>query len=89
MLEIGLVVADDLVGEALAGRGILEVDCRAEHDMPAGVGDRGGVDHLRSGELVLDLGDPALDEALALLRRVVVGILRKVAVPARFGERAR
>ena len=38
-------------------------------------------------ELALDLGDAALDEALALLRRVVVGVLRQVAVRARLGDR--
>ena len=48
----------------------------------------GRVDDLRVGELGLDLGDAALDEALPLLGRVVVGVLGQVAVRARLGDRA-
>ena len=45
-----------------------------------------GIDHLRAGDLVLQLNQSALDEALALLGGVVFGVLREVAVRARFGD---
>src|SRR5690349_1098534 len=57
-LDVGLVVADDLVGAALATLGILDVHRGAEHHPPVRV-DLARVDHLRVGELGLDLGDAA------------------------------
>ncbi len=45
------------------------------------------IDDLRITELRLDLRDPTLDEALALLRGVVFRVLRKVAMGPRLGDR--
>ena len=86
LLEVGLVVADDLVGDLGAAVLVLEVDGRAEDDAAVGV-ERRRVDDLRRGELALDLEDAALDEALLLLGRLVLGVLRQVAVRARLGDR--
>jgi hypothetical protein len=47
----------------------------------------GRVDHVRDGELVLDVRDAAFDEPLALLGGIVLGVLGEVAVRARLGER--
>src|SRR5882672_5214606 len=90
LLDVGLVVADDLVGHGLAVL-LFQLDGRAEHAAPFGV-EQLRVDDLRVAELGLDLLDPALDEALALLRGVVLGVLREIAVGARLrdrGDRAR
>ena len=46
-----------------------------------------GLDDLRIGELALDFGDAAFDEALAFLGGIVVGVLGEIAVRARFGDR--
>ena len=45
------------------------------------------VDHLGAAKFVLDLGDPALNEALPLAGRLVFGVFRQVAVAARFLDR--
>src|SRR5882672_10262225 len=84
-LDVRFVVADDLVGHGLAVL-LLQVDGRAEHAAPFRV-EQLGLDDLSIGELGLDLLDPALDEALALLGRVVLGVLRQVTVGARFRDR--
>src|SRR5262249_17453403 len=47
----------------------------------------GDVDHGGAGDLVLDLGEPTLDEALALARGMIFGVLREVAVLARLRDR--
>src|SRR6185369_14856883 len=84
--EIGLVVADDLVGHLGAAVLVLEIDRRAEDDAAAGVEGR-RVDDLRRRELALDLGDATFDEALLVLGGLVLGVLRDVAVRARLGDR--
>ena len=56
-----------------------EIDRRAENAAAVGFEQR-GIDDLRVGELGLELGDAALDEALALLGRGILGVLGKVAV---------
>src|SRR5207302_5929320 len=73
-LDVGLVLADDLPGGGLAVG--LDVDGGAEHAAPFGI-DQLRVDDLRVAELGLDLGDAALDEAGALARGVVLGVLRE------------
>jgi hypothetical protein len=52
-------------------RGVEELDRRAEDHAPVVVEQR-RVDDLRVGELRLELDDAALDEALALARRLVL-----------------
>ena len=64
----------------------LEVDGRAEDDATLGV-ERRRVDDLRGRELALDLEDAALDEALLVLGRLVLGVLGQVALGARLGDR--
>jgi hypothetical protein len=49
----------------------------------------GHVDDLGARDLVLDLGDTALDPALAFLGRVVLGVFRQIAMFARLGNRSR
>ena len=45
------------------------------------------VDDLGAAELVLELHHPALDEALALARGVVLGVLGEIAMLPRLGDR--
>src|SRR5690606_11502756 len=59
-----LLGADDLVDERFAGIGVLELEGRAELDAASAEGGR--IDDLRAGELVFDLTDAGLDEALLL-----------------------
>jgi len=40
----------------------------------------------RDGQLELQLDDPALDETLALFRRIVFGVFRQIAMGARLGD---
>jgi len=61
-------------------------DRRAEHAAAIGVEQR-RIDDLRIRELALDLGDTALDKALAFLGGRVFGIFGKVPVGARLGDR--
>ena len=46
------------------------------------------VDHVRVGELGLDVADACLDEALALLGRVIFRVFRDIAVQSRLADRA-
>src|SRR5580765_2131774 len=85
VFQIGLVVADDLVGHRDAAVFVFQVDRRGEHDAALGV-QRPRVDDLRGRELALDLEDAAFDEALLVLRRLVLGVLRQVALRARLGD---
>ena len=85
-LDVGFVVADDLVAHLLAALAVLELDRGAEHDPAVGV-ELCRVDDLGIGELALDFGDAPFDEALPLLGRVVIGVLGEVAVRARLGDR--
>src|SRR5690349_8268487 len=87
VLDVGFVLADDLPGEG-AALAVLDVDGGAEDAAAAGV-DQLGVDHLRVAELRLELGDAAFDEAGALARGVVLGVLGEVAVGARLANRRR
>jgi hypothetical protein len=86
VLQIGLVVADDLVGDRGAALFFLEIDGRAEHDLAVGV-DRRRIDDLRSCKLAFDLLDAAFDEALLVLRGLVFGVLGQIALRARLGNR--
>src|SRR4029079_11976375 len=65
---------------------IFELDGGAEHD-PAVAREAARVDDLRGRELVLDLADAPFDEALLLAGGVILGVLREIAVTARFGNR--
>src|SRR5690606_30284415 len=62
-LDVGLVVADDLVGHLLPACEILQIDGRTEHAAAVAV-EPPGIDNLGVAELRLQLGDAALDEAL-------------------------
>src|SRR5581483_3595339 len=81
--RIGFVRPDDLVADLLAVLAAQELR-RAERD-PGALLRR--VDHLRGGDLRLELPDTPLDEPLALLGGVVLGVLREVSVRARLGDR--
>jgi hypothetical protein len=85
LLQVGLVLADDLVLDLVAGLLFLELDGGAEHDLAAGVQLR-RIDDLRGRQLALELADAAFDEALAVLGGVVLGVLRQVALRARLGD---
>ena len=82
----GLVVADDLIDELLAAFLVLDLDGGAEDATPVRL-EPLRIDHLGVGELHLDLGNAAFDEALPLLRGIVLRVLREVPVRARFGDR--
>src|SRR5262249_23509868 len=68
----------------LVGLFVGERDGGAEFDRLAR--QLGNVDHLGARDLVLELHEATLDEALALACRVVLGILGDVAVVARLGN---
>ena len=85
LLHVGLHLADDLVGLLLLGILILERDRAAEHHRVAL--QLGDVDDLGARQLVLELGDAALVQALRLLGRMVFGVLGQVAMRARLGDR--
>src|SRR5688572_557017 len=82
VLDVGLVLADDLIlGLATVG-GVDEMNRGAEDDLATGVHGR-DVDDLRIRELRFDVADPRFHEALLLLGRVVLGVFFQVAVCAR------
>src|SRR5690349_14864039 len=85
LLDVALVVAHDLVGDLLAASGVLELDGRAKHAAAVGIEPR-RIDDLAVAELRLQLGNTPLDEALALLRCVILGVLREIAVRARLRD---
>src|SRR5258706_1268740 len=85
LLDVGLVVADDLVGRRRLAL-FFQVHGGAEHAAPFRI-QQLRVDDLRVAELRLQLGDAPLDEALLRARRFVLGVLRQVAVRARLGDR--
>src|SRR5471030_1280990 len=87
VLDIGLVVADDLVGHLVAARLRLQVHRGAKHATAVGI-EQLGVDHLCIGELALDLGNASFDKALPLLGGVVLGVLGQIDVRARLRDRA-
>ena len=62
-----------------------ELDGRAEDHAPTSV-HHAGVDDFRRAEPSLDLHDSPFDEALLLLRRVILRVLSKVSVRARFRD---
>ena len=84
-LKVANVTAD-LNANALVGVPYSEeMIANAEADLAAGK--LGHVDHVGAGQLVVQLVDPAFDEALLLLGRMILGVLRKVAMRTRFGDR--
>src|SRR5690606_903382 len=85
-LDVGLVVPDDLVDGDLAALDVLDLDGGPENDAPVGI-ELGRVDDLRVRQLRFELRDAALDEALALPRCFVFGILGEVTLGARLGDR--
>src|SRR6185437_4019643 len=85
LLDVGLVLAHDLVADRLAARGIRELHRRPEHHAAIVLEER-RIDHLRIRELRLELDDAALDEALALARGLILGVLGDVALRARFRD---
>ena len=77
-LDVGLVVADDLVGHGFATVSmVLEFDRGAEDDATVGIEQRAGSMIWAVAELALDLLDAPLDEALALLGGLVLGVLER------------
>ena len=85
-LDVGLGLADQLIGQLLVG--VLVDDGHGRTELHRLAGQVGDVDHLRAGDLVLELGQPALDEALALARGVVLGVFGEIAMLARLGDGA-
>ena len=85
-LDVRLVLADDLVGRRSRRCRVLER--RRSRRTRSGRRRRAaGIDDLGVGELRLELGDAALDEALAPRGGVVLGVFREVAVRARLRDR--
>src|SRR6516164_2699699 len=86
LADIGFVFADDLVDHLLLRLLVFEGDGGTEFHHLAGK--LRHVDHFGTGDLVLELEHASLDEALALARGQVLGILGKVAMVARLGDGA-
>src|ERR1700733_12234971 len=84
LLGVGFRLADDLPHRLLVGVLIDQGDGGAKGDGVAGQFRH--VDDLGARQLVLELGDAALVERLRFLRRVILGVLRKIAVGARIGN---
>src|SRR3989344_2544944 len=84
-LHVGLVLAHDLVAGLLLGVLVDHRDGGAELHLAAR--QLGDVDHLGPRHAVFDVGDLAFDPALALLGRVILGVLGEIAVRARLGDR--
>ena len=78
------VLADDLVAGLFLGVLVDHGDRGAEHDLVAV--QLGHIDHLGAADLVLDVGDLALDPALTLFRGVIFSVFRKIAMLARFRD---
>src|SRR5262245_20626499 len=82
--HVGLVGTDDLVAVLFLGVLVDDGDGGAElHLLARELAD---VDDLGARDLVLELGDAALDEALALAGRVVFRVLREIAMLAGLGD---
>ena len=80
MIDVGFVGTDDAVRGLLVAVEVREHDRGAEAHLVAA--ELRGVDHLGAGQLVLDVLQPRLDQALPLLGGVVLGVLAQVAVLA-------
>lgn len=86
MIDIGFVVADDLVLDGVARLEILEFDRRGKHHAAIGIEHR-RIDDLRGGQLRFEIGDATLDEALLFLRGIVFGVFRQIALCAGLRDR--
>lgn len=86
MIDIGFVVADDLILDGVARLEILEFDRRREDHTALGI-EHGGVDDLRGGQLRFEFRDTALDEALLFLRCVVFGVFGQITLCAGLRDR--
>jgi len=84
-LDIGFVLANDLVRGALAAVLVLEIDGGAENHF-AGVRERGGIDHLGRRQLGLDLADAAFYETLCSRAAWYSAFYREIPMTARFGN---
>jgi len=87
VLDVGLLVANNLIAYFLAGLQVFQIDGCTEDDSSLGV-DSGGIDDMRMRELGLQSRDAALEKALTLFRRVVLRVLGEIAVRARLGDRS-
>lgn len=76
---------DDLVDLLFLGVLVDQGDGGAELDLRAG--ELGNVDDVGAADLLLEIGDACLVEALLLLGGMVLGVLRQIAVGARFRDR--
>ncbi len=81
--DIGLVLTDDLPGLFLVGVFVHQCHFGAELDCAVQLL---GVDHIRQAEDALQFFDAAFDERLFFTRRVILGVLRQVAMLAGFGD---
>jgi hypothetical protein len=84
--DVGLVLADDLVGHDGAFVLVLELDRGAEHDPPLSVSCATSITSAVDKRDSISLMRP-FDETLLFARRVVFGVLRQVAMRARLGDR--
>src|SRR5690606_36757566 len=82
VLDVGLVLAHDLIAHRFAVLDIDEMHGRNEYDAAIRV-DLRDVDDLRVRELRLDISNAGLDQTLLLFGGVVLRILTRVAVSPR------
>ena len=85
--DVGLVLADDLVGDRARRSSWSSSSTVAPKTTLPVLGSLPASMTSALASLRLDLVDAALDEALLLARGVVLGVLRQVAVAARLGDR--
>src|SRR6185436_17296956 len=78
LLDVGLEVTNDAVGDLVAAVGVGQLDGGPEHHPRARQLAR--IDHLGLGQDRLDLTRAPLDEGLLLLGRVELGVLAEIAV---------
>jgi hypothetical protein len=85
-LDVGFILANDLIAYAGTGFLILEIERCPENATPVSV-EQFRVDDLGVRQFALDFLDASLDKALPFLGGIVLGVLREVAVRARLGDR--
>src|SRR5437867_580012 len=85
-IDVGFIVTDYLIAYLVAGFEILQLHRRTEYDATFRL-DLRGIDDMRVGKLGLVARYASFKEPMPLPGRLVLGVLRQVAVRARFSNR--
>ena len=81
------MLGDDRIGHLLVG--VVIQERHLAQNLHLALVDLRFVDHARIGDRIFQLGDTHLHQTLRLTGSVVLRVLRKVALVARFGDRRR